>query len=37
MQWLTGKKSPVMPLGNGPDATINGKVYAWINQGAKNN
>ena len=37
MQWLTGKKSPVMPLGKGPDATINGKVYAWINQGAKNN
>jgi len=29
------KKSPVMPMGAGPDATINGKVYAWIKQGAK--
>lgn len=37
MLWLTGKKSPVMPLGAGPDADINAKVYAWINQGAKNN
>lgn len=35
--WLTGKKSPVMPLGNGPDQEINAKVYAWIKQGAKNN
>ena len=35
--WLTGKKSPVMPLGNGPNAEINAKVYAWIKQGAKNN
>lgn len=35
--WLTGKKSPVMPLGTGPDADINAKVYAWIKQGAKNN
>jgi len=37
MQWLTGKKSPAMPLGNGPNATINAKIYAWINQGAQNN
>lgn len=37
MAWLTGKKSPVMPLGNGPDQDINAKVYAWIKQGAKNN
>lgn len=37
MFWLTGKKSPVMPLGAGPDETINAKIYAWINQGAKNN
>jgi hypothetical protein len=36
-QWLSGKKSPVMPLGAGPDQAINGKVYAWIKQGAKNN
>jgi hypothetical protein len=35
--WLTGKKSPVMPLGSGPNADINAKVYAWIKQGAKNN
>lgn len=37
MMWLTGKKSPVMPLGSGPDANINAKIYAWIKQGAKNN
>jgi len=37
MLWLTGKKSPVMPLGNGPNQDINAEVYAWINQGAKNN
>lgn len=37
MAWLTGKKSPVMPMGAGPDSEINGKVYAWIKQGAKNN
>lgn len=37
MLWLTGKKSPVMPLGNGPDQDIIAKVYAWIKQGAKNN
>ncbi len=37
MMWLTGKKSPVMPIGKGPDVTINAKVYAWIKQGAKNN
>jgi hypothetical protein len=35
--WLTGKKSPVMPLGKGPDQAINAKIYAWINQGAQNN
>jgi hypothetical protein len=37
MLWLTGKKSPAMPLGNAPNATINAKIYAWINQGAQNN
>ncbi|MEI7587922.1 MAG: hypothetical protein WCJ68_00415 [Chitinophagia bacterium] len=37
MLWLTGKKSPVMPMGAGPDETINAKIYAWIKQGAKNN
>lgn len=37
MQWLTGKKSPIMPLGAGPNQEINAKVYAWIKQGAKNN
>ncbi len=37
MMWLTGKKSPVMPIGKGPDETINAKIYAWIKQGAKNN
>lgn len=37
MQWLNGKKSPVMPLGAGPDDKINAKIYAWIKQGAKNN
>ncbi len=37
MYWLTGKKSPVMPLGNGPNQDINAYIYAWIKQGAKNN
>ena len=37
IQWLTGKKSPAMPLGTGPDPKINGKIYAWIKQGAQNN
>jgi hypothetical protein len=37
MLWLTGKKSPVMPLGSGPNPDINAKVSAWINQGAQNN
>jgi hypothetical protein len=37
MLWLTGKKSPVMPLGNGPNQDINANIYAWIKQGAKNN
>ncbi|MEN9685755.1 MAG: hypothetical protein RLZZ28_1541 [Bacteroidota bacterium] len=37
MLWLTGKKNPVMPIGSGPDAAINAKIYAWIKQGAKNN
>ncbi len=37
MLWLNGKKSPVMPIGTGPDPEINAKIYAWINQGAKNN
>lgn len=37
MLWMNGKKSPVMPLGKGPDEKINAKIYAWIKQGAKNN
>ncbi|MDD2791650.1 MAG: hypothetical protein PHD73_00620 [Sediminibacterium sp.] len=37
MLWLNGKKSPVMPVGAGPDPEINAKIYAWIKQGAKNN
>jgi hypothetical protein len=37
MWWLIGKKSPVMPMGAGPDEKINAKIYAWIKQGAKNN
>lgn len=37
MMWLTGKKSPGMPLGNSPNEEINAKVYAWIYQGALNN
>ena len=37
MLWLTGKKTPGMPLGNSPDPVINAKVSAWISQGAKNN
>jgi len=37
MLWLTGKKTPGMPLGNSPDPIINTKVSAWIFQGAKNN
>jgi hypothetical protein len=36
--WLTGKKSPAMPIGaaNNP-SNINGLTLAWITQGAKNN
>jgi hypothetical protein len=37
MGWLTGKLSPVMPLGSGPNEVINEKVYNWIKQGALNN
>lgn len=37
MLWLNGKKSPVMPIGAGPDQEINAKIYTWIKQGAKNN
>ena len=37
MLWLTGKKTPGMPLGNSPNQEINTKVNAWIFQGAKNN
>ncbi|MCX6211932.1 MAG: hypothetical protein NT104_05125 [Bacteroidetes bacterium] len=37
MLWMNGKKSPVMPMGAGPDEKINAKIYAWIKQGAKNN
>jgi hypothetical protein len=37
MLWLTGKKSPAMPLGKGPQQDIIAEVYAWIDQGAKNN
>ena len=35
--WLTGKKTPAMPLGRGPQQDIIAEVYAWIAQGAKNN
>ncbi len=35
--WMNGKKSPTMPLGGTPNADNNAKIYAWINQGAKNN
>ncbi len=36
--WLTGKKTPAMPLSapNNP-SNINGLTLAWITQGAKNN
>jgi len=37
MGWLTGKLTPVMPLGSGPNPEINAKVSAWIYQGALNN
>jgi len=37
MGWLTGKLSPVMPLGSGPDPAINAVIYNWILQGALNN
>ncbi|HVS96752.1 MAG TPA: hypothetical protein VHE54_09705 [Puia sp.] len=37
MLWLTGKKSPAMPLGRGPQQDIIAEIYAWIAQGAKNN
>lgn len=37
MLWLTGKKTPQMPLGSGPNEDIIAEVYAWINQGALNN
>ncbi len=37
MLWLTGKEAAVMPLGSGPNQTINADIYAWINQGTKNN
>ncbi len=37
MMWLNGKKSPVMPMGGTPNTDNNAKIYAWINQGAKNN
>ena len=37
MLWLNGKKSPAMPLGGTPNSDNNAKIYAWINQGAKNN
>ena len=37
MGWLTGKLTPVMPLGSGPNPEINAKVYSWIFQGALNN
>lgn len=35
--WINGKKSPVMPLGKGPDQEIIAQIYAWIKQGANNN
>jgi hypothetical protein len=36
--WLTGKKTPAMPMGaaNNP-SNINALTLAWIKQGAKNN
>ena len=36
--WLTGKRSPAMPLGgaNNP-SNLNAIMLAWIKQGAKNN
>ena len=37
MLWLTGKKTPGMPLGDSPNPAINTKVFNWIFQGAKNN
>lgn len=37
MLWLTGKKTPQMPLGNAPDEDVIADVYAWIEQGALNN
>lgn len=37
MLWLTGKKTPAMPLGSAPNEDIIAEVYAWINQGALNN
>ena len=37
-QFLTGKKSPQMPMGKSPNpSNINALVLAWITQGAKNN
>lgn len=36
--YLTGKKSPQMPLGAAPNpSNLNNLVLAWIQQGAKNN
>jgi len=37
-QWLTGVKTPAMPIGaaNNP-SNVNGLTLAWIKQGAKNN
>jgi len=36
--YLTGKKTPAMPLGAAPNpSNINQYVLAWIQQGAKNN
>jgi hypothetical protein len=36
--YLTGKKSPQMPMGAAPNpSNLNNLVLAWIQQGAKNN
>lgn len=35
--WLTGVKTPSMPIGVNNPSNINNLVLAWIKQGAKNN
>ena len=37
-QYLTGKKTPQMPMGSTPNpSNLNALVLAWVTQGAKNN